>query len=144
MRLPEATVRLVWRVSSALAISSLPVRGKGSADLREKTSCSFTGRSFWSARWMELLPDWTMFLLRRVMEGREGATVTGRVRVRPSLREKLAVRRSPGRSLGAGVLGGRVRWRELPEGAGAGVVAVASVVSGAGLEVRLARVSCWT
>jgi len=85
-----------------------------------------------------------MFLLSRVMDGRDGATVTGRVRVRPSLREKLAVRRSPGRSLGAAVLGGRVRRRVLLEGAGAGVVAVASVVSGTGVKVRLARVSCWT
>ena len=63
--------------------------GTGAADLSEKVSCWVTGRSSCSARWIEVLVDWPMLLLRSLTEGRAGATVTGRVSVRPSLREKL-------------------------------------------------------
>ena len=39
MRLPEATLSEVRRLSSALAISMAAVRGKGWLDLSEKVSC---------------------------------------------------------------------------------------------------------
>ena len=91
--------------------------GKGVADLREKVRSWSAGRSSWSARWMTAVAERGLaeLLLRRVTEGRAGATVRGRVRVRPSLREKCAVRRSPTRSWGAWLWGqgkAEVRWCE--------------------------------
>src|SRR5271170_785359 len=91
---------------------------------------------------------WPMFLLMSVTEGRGGETVTGRVRVRPSLSEKLAVRCSPTRSLGAWLLGGRVRRSCTSGFAGAGVGDALSwldgLLGGAGVKTRLLMVSCWT
>src|ERR1700684_4617463 len=96
--------------------------------------------------------DWLMLLLSRVTAGREGETVTGRVRVRPSLRETWAVSCSPGWSSGFGALSGRVRRRLVSEFAWVLAWQLAWVlvweVAGespvAGVKVWLLRTSFWT
>src|SRR5882757_7926616 len=87
---------------------------------------------------MGLASDWLMVLLSRVTAGRDGETVTGRVRVRPSLRETWAVRCSPGWSCGGLKLGGSERRRSFSDaGPPLGF-------AGAGVKVRSLRMSFWT
>src|SRR3954463_15934207 len=71
-RVPSATVRVVRRLSSALAISIRPLRGNGVAERREKVSFCAAGRLSGFARWMGDEGGCAMLRLIRLTDGRAG------------------------------------------------------------------------